>query len=77
MSNSQIKDKYGEKISVGDQVYTKYRGGSHEGEVEKIVTSKEEAEDEGVKNPPKVLFTDQHGHRVNHNPGTLEIVDKE
>lgn len=33
MSSSQVKDKYEEKISVGDQVYTKYRGGSHEGEV--------------------------------------------
>lgn len=25
---------------------------------------------------PKVLFDDQHGHHVAHNPGTLEVLDK-
>lgn len=50
---------------------TAFRGGKREGEVENIVTTSEEAEKEGVKNPPKVLYTDQHGHRVAHNPGTL------
>jgi thioredoxin-related protein len=42
--------------------------------VEKIVTTQEEAEKEGVKNPPKVLFTDQRGKDVAHNPGTLDKV---
>ncbi|KAL4963545.1 DUF2945 domain-containing protein [Aspergillus stella-maris] len=48
------------------------RGGSHQGEVERIVTSEADAEKEDVKNPPKVIFNDQHGHRVAHNLGTLE-----
>ncbi|KAI4189953.1 MAG: hypothetical protein LQ346_005013 [Caloplaca aetnensis] len=80
----QVEDKAGEPIKEGDQVWTKMRGGKHEGEVrhdqdrykgtqvEAVVTSQEEAEEKGVKNPPKVLFTDQHGHDVAHNPGTLE-----
>jgi hypothetical protein len=93
---SETKDKNGEPINEGDHVFARSRGGRHEGEVEKIVTSKEEAEKEGVKHPPKVrsltsssteslqmgflhtndcgkvLFTDQHGHHVQHNPGTLQ-----
>ena len=40
------------------------------------MTSEKEASAEGVKNPPKVLFTDQKGKDVAHNPGTLDIVDK-
>jgi hypothetical protein len=87
----EIKDKNGEPIKEGDEVSTKIRGGTHTGTVEKVVTTKEEAEQEGVKNPPKasllmadsgreanvltlsqVLYTDQHGHNVNHNPGTLQ-----
>jgi hypothetical protein len=51
---SNIKDKNGEPIKEGDHVFARSRGGRHEGEVEKIVTAKEEAEQEGVKNPPKV-----------------------
>ncbi|OIW26418.1 hypothetical protein CONLIGDRAFT_683401 [Coniochaeta ligniaria NRRL 30616] len=69
---NDVKDKNGEPIKEGDEVFTKIRGGTHTGTVEKIVTTKEEAEKEGVKNPPKVLYTDQHGHHVNHNPGTLQ-----
>jgi hypothetical protein len=51
---SEIKDKNAEPINEGDHVFARSRGGRHEGEVEKIVTSKEEAEKEGVKHPPKV-----------------------
>ena len=51
---SDIKDKSGEPIKEGDHVFARSRGGRHEGEVDKIVTSKEEAEKEGVKHPPKV-----------------------
>lgn len=51
----EIKDRNGEPIKEGDHVFAKARGGSHEGDVEKIVTSKEEAEKEGVKYPPKVI----------------------
>ncbi|PKS12620.1 hypothetical protein jhhlp_000828 [Lomentospora prolificans] len=69
---SNIKDKNGEPLKEGDQVWTPYRGGKHEGKVDKVITTRDEAEQEGVKNPPKVLFTDQHGHHVNHNPGTLQ-----
>ncbi|KAJ9134770.1 hypothetical protein NKR23_g9951 [Pleurostoma richardsiae] len=69
---SDIKDKNGEPIHEGDTVFTKFRGGRHEGVVDKIVTTQEEAKEADVKNPPKVLFTDQHGHHVSHNPGTLQ-----
>lgn len=72
----QALSKQGEPIEEGDHVYTKIRGGRHEGDVEKIVTTEGEAKQEGVKNPPKVLFTDQKGKPVAHNPGTLDIVDK-
>lgn len=51
---SEVKDKNDEPINEGDHVFARSRGGRHEGEVEKIVTSKEEAEKEGVKHPPKV-----------------------
>jgi len=51
---NDVKDKNGEPIKEGDGVFTKIRGGTHTGTVEKIVTTKEEAEKEGVKNPPKV-----------------------
>ncbi|CAJ2508852.1 Uu.00g138780.m01.CDS01 [Anthostomella pinea] len=69
---ADIKDKHGEPIREGDAVWTKMRGGRHEGAVDAVVTSEAEAREEGVKNPPKVLFKDQHGHGVAHNPGTLE-----
>ncbi|KAL2163241.1 hypothetical protein VTH06DRAFT_5297 [Thermothelomyces fergusii] len=69
---TELRDMNKEPINVGDHVYARSRGGRHEGDVEKIVTSKEDAEEEGVKHPPKVLYTDQHGHHVQHNPGTLE-----
>ena len=53
-SEQQVKDKHGVPIKEGDTVYTKIRGGRHEGEVDKVVTGQKEAEKEGVKNPPKV-----------------------
>jgi len=52
--SDQVKDKHGEPIKEGDHVYTKIRGGRHEGNVDKIVTTEAEAKEEGVKNPPKV-----------------------
>ncbi|RPB19595.1 hypothetical protein L211DRAFT_814173 [Terfezia boudieri ATCC MYA-4762] len=69
--SGEVRDKTGSPIHPGDHVETKYRGGKREGKVEKIVLSKEEAGKEGVKNPPKVIYHDQHGHRVAHNPQTL------
>ncbi|KIR63585.1 hypothetical protein I314_02989 [Cryptococcus bacillisporus CA1873] len=48
-----VQDKQGQNIEVGDTVYTPYRGGKHEGQVADIVTTKEEADEKGVKNPPK------------------------
>lgn len=51
----QVTDKHGEPIEKGDGVYTRIRGGRHEGEVGKVVTGQAEAEEkEGVENPPKV-----------------------
>jgi thioredoxin-related protein len=58
---SEVKGKDGKAIQVGDAVSGKARGGKHAGEVEQVITTKEEADKHGVKNPPKVLFTDQHG----------------
>jgi hypothetical protein len=52
-----IKDKEGDVIQPGDKVMTKIRGGKREGEVDKIVTTEEEAKEEDVKNPPKVGVT--------------------
>jgi len=74
--SEKITDKTGKPIHVGDTVVTKIRGGKRVGEVESIINSKgvtEGTEDVNVavKNPPKVVYTDQHGHQVSHNPGTL------
>ncbi|KAH8588034.1 hypothetical protein B0O99DRAFT_377612 [Bisporella sp. PMI_857] len=73
--STQVEDKKGNVIDKGDRVFLKIRGGKREGEVEEIVTTHEEAKKENVKNPPKVVFHDQHGHKVAHNPGTLENLD--
>lgn len=54
---ASIKDKNGEPIRRGDQVFTPIRGGKHEGTVEKIVTDEDDAAEEGVKHPPKVRKT--------------------
>ncbi|BCR87660.1 DUF2945 domain-containing protein [Aspergillus chevalieri] len=72
MSAEGVKDKNGETIYEDDFVFTRYRGGSHQGKVEKIVMDAAGAREEGVANPPKVIYTDQHGHRVAHNPSTLD-----
>ncbi|KAH6959749.1 hypothetical protein BKA56DRAFT_501172, partial [Ilyonectria sp. MPI-CAGE-AT-0026] len=61
----------------GDEVRTPFRGGKREGDVERVVMTEGEAKEADVKNPPKVLFTDQLGHRVAHNPGTLKHGTKE
>lgn len=54
--SSKVQDKHGEPIRLGDEVYTPIRGGKHQGNVEEIVTSEQEAKDAGVKNPPKVCL---------------------
>ncbi|KAM3089595.1 hypothetical protein ACMFMG_001179 [Clarireedia jacksonii] len=53
--SARVEDKHGNAIDEGDRVFTKIRGGKREGEVENIVTTKEEAAEEDVKNPPKGL----------------------
>jgi len=50
----QVTDKNSEPIREGDHVYTRVRGGRHEGNVDQIVITEEEAQEAGVKNPPKV-----------------------
>ncbi|KAI0951525.1 hypothetical protein AcW1_008550 [Taiwanofungus camphoratus] len=75
-----VLSKEGEPIKVGDTVTTRYRGGKHEGKVEAVLRNAQDVKDAGglgidVKNPPKVVYIDQHGHRVSHNPGTLSHVD--
>ncbi|KAL4919370.1 hypothetical protein BDW62DRAFT_199976 [Aspergillus aurantiobrunneus] len=76
MPTSKVQDKNGQDIEAGDYVFTRVRGGSHQGKVEKIVTGEAEAEQEDVRNAPKAIYNDQHGHRVAHNPGTLQKMDK-
>lgn len=61
MSNETVKDKLGEEINVDDELSTKMRGGKRAGPVLDIITSEEEAEEKGIKNPPKVTLKDQHG----------------
>ncbi|THU93889.1 hypothetical protein K435DRAFT_669326, partial [Dendrothele bispora CBS 962.96] len=75
---SKVYDKSGRQIHEGDTVMTKLRGGKWEGIVDEIVTSESQAQEQGVKNPPKVLFTGgQHGHDVAHNPQTLSVREKQ
>ncbi|KAH8742492.1 hypothetical protein F5883DRAFT_656666 [Diaporthe sp. PMI_573] len=50
-NEEQVLSKQGEPIEEGDHVYTKIRGGRHEGDVEKIVISEQEAKEENLKNP--------------------------
>ncbi|KAL1977623.1 hypothetical protein VTN31DRAFT_482 [Thermomyces dupontii] len=71
MSVERVLDKQGEPINEGDFVHTRYRGGERKGEVDRIVMDEKGAREEGVANPPKVIYHDQHGHRVAHNPSTL------
>ncbi|CAG8537008.1 9958_t:CDS:2 [Paraglomus occultum] len=58
-------------IQPGDYVGTNFRGGTRQGYVERIATTKEEDQKPKVVRPPKVIFKDQHGHVVAHNPSTL------
>jgi hypothetical protein len=88
----EVKDKSSQPIKEGDHVWTPFRGGHREGNVDRIVGSEEEAREAGVKHPPKVirvekpnslsetkvdqvLFQDQHGHSVAHNPEALQHRD--
>ncbi|GAQ46799.1 hypothetical protein AtubIFM55763_005906 [Aspergillus tubingensis] len=59
MPTRRVQDKTGEQINEGDYVYTRYRGGTHEGEVDKVVTDEAEAHEEEVANPPKVSKSPQ------------------
>ncbi|KAJ6566928.1 hypothetical protein B0H19DRAFT_940677 [Mycena capillaripes] len=52
----QIRDKNKQPIKEGDEVWTKMRGGKREGTVDKIVRTESEAEEAGVKHPPKVSY---------------------
>ncbi|OQU95389.1 hypothetical protein CLAIMM_01606 [Cladophialophora immunda] len=79
---SDIKSKGGAPIEEGDTVSTPYRGGKHEGQVEQIITSDEQAGEalQGVKGAgraPAVVFTDQNRKKVAHKPGTVTDLDKE
>ncbi|KAJ6181192.1 hypothetical protein N7519_011653 [Penicillium mononematosum] len=73
MSDNEIADKHGNIIHQGDYVATRIRGGTHEGNVEEIITDQQRADELNVRNPPKVRFENKNGKMVAHNPGTLEI----
>ncbi|KAH9838721.1 uncharacterized protein C8Q71DRAFT_543282 [Rhodofomes roseus] len=74
---TEIEGKDGQPIEVGHTVSTRFRVGTREGEVEAIVENQEEAKQfsaelgTAVRNPPKGVFTDQHGCHVAHNPEAL------
>ncbi|KAH8746509.1 hypothetical protein F5883DRAFT_609448 [Diaporthe sp. PMI_573] len=68
----QVRDKNSQAIKEGDHVWTNFRGGKREGQVERVDVTEQDAREAAVKNPPKVTFTDQHGHKVSHNPETLQ-----
>ncbi|TBU27494.1 hypothetical protein BD309DRAFT_931428 [Dichomitus squalens] len=78
-----VRDKEGQPIEVGDTVETKFRGGKRTGKVEAVIENQHDLKERDdtlnvdVKNPPKVVYTDQHGHQVSHNPGTLSHVEEE
>ncbi|KAG8752725.1 hypothetical protein FRC14_006755 [Serendipita sp. 396] len=71
----EIVDKQGEPIEIGDEVATKMRGGKRTGIVSDIVASEEDADKKGVKNPPKVLFEDQHGEYQHERPSSWILAD--
>ncbi|WVQ82226.1 hypothetical protein IAT38_004354 [Cryptococcus sp. DSM 104549] len=73
---SDVTDKQGNPIEIGDTVTMKYRAGKLEGEVTDIAATEEEAKEKGVKNPPKVFF-DQKGKEVHHNADTVTDLDKQ
>ncbi|KAJ5370063.1 uncharacterized protein N7496_006155 [Penicillium cataractarum] len=66
---AQIVDKHGNAIHEGDYVFTRIRGGSHEGKVQEIVTDEQRAEETEVKHPPKVS-------KENRNPTRARVVDR-
>lgn len=134
-SDSPIQDKEGTNIDVGDQVFTKFRGGKREGEVSavpvlearlsrrgavselscvesrwttslrllkrrssRMLSTRQRCVDSKVRlldfhdrtwsgglwvdmlfvlTRFKVIFNDQHGHRVAHNPETLTVTETE
>ncbi|KAI0064935.1 hypothetical protein BV25DRAFT_1852009 [Artomyces pyxidatus] len=81
-ASSEVTDKNGEPIEVGDKVWSRARGGKQEGEAEAILIDQHDVKNAGdlgvsVKNPPKVVYTNQHGHKVSHNPGTLLHLESE
>lgn len=61
MSKETVEDKLGEEVNIGDEVSTRMRGGKRAGPVTDITLTKEEADEKGIKNPPKVTLKDQHG----------------
>ncbi|KAJ5510466.1 hypothetical protein N7453_002569 [Penicillium expansum] len=77
MGDSKVTDKYGNVINRGDYVWTRIRGGTHEGHVEEVITDQQRAEEVDVKNLPKIRFQNKDCKTVAHNPGTLEVNDTE
>ncbi|KAJ5223199.1 uncharacterized protein N7469_009439 [Penicillium citrinum] len=85
MEHGDIYDKQGNPIHQEDYVFTRIRGGTHEGKVRQISTDlsiNQESKFLGVffnlhgdtdEAPLKVLFKNKDGRIVAHNPETLEI----
>ncbi|KAA1467237.1 hypothetical protein DENSPDRAFT_832234 [Dentipellis sp. KUC8613] len=79
---TEVFAKDGQPIHEGQKVWSRARGGRQEGVVEKIFLTEEDIAKAGdlgvsVKHPPKVIYTDQHGHKVSHNPTTLTHSEEE
>ncbi|TFY78597.1 hypothetical protein EWM64_g5420 [Hericium alpestre] len=78
----EVVDRDGQPIHVGEKVWSHLRGGRQEGVVEAVLLSQEDIHNVGdigvvIKHPPKVIFTDQHGHKVSHNPDALMHAEAE
>ncbi|KAJ5195413.1 uncharacterized protein N7498_008851 [Penicillium cinerascens] len=60
MGHGEVLDKNGNVIHEGDYVFTRMRGGTHEGKVDEIITDEQRAQEKDVKHPPKVSKRNDH-----------------
>ncbi|KAL6909093.1 hypothetical protein GGI43DRAFT_167838 [Trichoderma evansii] len=65
-----VQDKEGKPIEEGDDVWTPFRGGKREGEVEQVVYTEEEAKEADVKHPPKVSNYSSHHQQFQYSQHT-------
>ncbi|KIJ51228.1 hypothetical protein M422DRAFT_142039, partial [Sphaerobolus stellatus SS14] len=64
-------DKEGIPIHLGDYVKARFREGNVCSISDKERITKSDLICPTVKHPPKVIFTDQRGNQVSHNPSAI------